>query len=65
MLPAPLDAKVSWSGLALASAMSSLMFFTGNEGCTTTRNGPCDNWITGVMSLIGSKLSLKRLGFTA
>ena len=34
------------------------MFLIGSEGWTTTSNGPCENWMTGVMSFTGSKASL-------
>ena len=37
--PMPLDAKLSWPGFALASAMSSCMFFAGSEGVATMISG--------------------------
>ena len=57
-LPCPEEAKLTWPGFDFASAMSSLMFFTGSEGFTTTSSGPCESWMIGVMSATGSNLSL-------
>src|SRR6476659_6489761 len=54
-LPCPDEAKFTWPGLLFASAMSSFVLFTGNDGRTTTTKGPWDIWMIGVMSATGSK----------
>src|SRR6266850_2254250 len=38
----PEEAKFTWPGFDLARAISSLVFFTGSDGGTTIRSGPCD-----------------------
>ena len=49
--PLPLEPYVSCPGCAFASAISSLMFFTGSDGCTTTTCGTAESQMIGAKSL--------------
>jgi hypothetical protein len=49
-LPSPLDPKLSVPGFALASAMSSLRFFAGSEGCAASTFAPCTHRAMGSKS---------------
>ena len=49
-LPMPLEAKLSWPGRCFASAMSSIIDFTGIEGCTTSTCEDAPVSVTGAKS---------------
>ena len=48
-------AKLSWPGLALASAISSFTLLAGSEGCATRIEGEVATSVSGVKSFTGSK----------
>lgn len=58
MPPIPVDAYVSPPVFLPARAMSSLVDFTGSEGCTVNANGVKPNSATGTIALIGSHAGL-------
>src|ERR687896_2658497 len=53
VVPAPPEAKLSASGFALASAMTSVIDFAGSCGCATQRFGVVAALMTGVRSFCG------------
>ena len=61
VLPVPADAKVSWPGLALASATSSFTLFAGNEGVTASRLTAMPSGVMGLKSRTGSYGSLAKV----
>src|SRR5262245_34690363 len=50
----PDEAYDNWPGRALASAINSLIFFAGTEGCATIRLGSNAVGVTAAKSLTGS-----------
>ena len=65
LLPVPAEAIITVPGLALASAINSCAFLTGNEGCVTSTSGTMDTVEVGAKSLIGSyACTVENAGFT-